>query len=140
MRFQWRFNRQIDEALDLAAKLCTMEHAHESADDVQRRLGDVLHLEQGVPVCVGRSSLWHKMHALLHSERMTSATWRIAARLVNSTFSIVGDLGEKNIVSFRSNLSQMFGRWVRDDDDYELKVPKDGILLVDKMAQLVSET
>ena len=76
-------------------------------------LGDKLQLKQGMPVAVGASNagLRHKIHALLHSERLTSDSWRSAVRLMNSAFSICADMGTESLIcNTRVPLRRLF--WV----------------------------
>ena len=56
---------------------------------------------RGTPGCLasGRSSLWHKLHAYIHSLRMESTSWQMAACLYASTVSITADYGTESNMS-----------------------------------------
>ena len=86
----------------------------------QAELKAMLELNQGVPTARGRgrSGLRYKVHGLCHSERLKTVSWKSCATHINSTFTFVGDLGEKNIIRFKSNLRLMFGDWL--DRDMEI--------------------
>ena len=81
-------------------------------------LDDKLQLKQGLPCAVGASKagLRHKIHALLHSERMTSNSWRSAVQNMNATFSICADMGTESLIcNTRVPLRTLFGTWVHSD-------------------------
>ncbi|CAK0855285.1 unnamed protein product [Prorocentrum cordatum] len=83
------------------------------------RLASALKLRAGVPVGVGsgKSSLRRKMHALVHGCRLTSSSWKGAARLITSTFAWTGDLGtESGIAQFAESMRTLFGEWVVQAD------------------------
>ena len=62
----------------------------------------------GVPAGVGSgcAGVRHKFHALLHSYRLTSDSWKRSVELVNSTFSSTGDSGtEKGFGNYKKRCS-----------------------------------
>ena len=68
----------------------------------------------------GRADVTHKGHALLHSERLTQPSWRLAARALNNCFSITSDLGtESRFHKLVFPLSQILGTWATDSDRAE---------------------
>ena len=97
-----------------------------------KRLRSVLCLHQGVPTVVGSgyASLSHKVHAVCHSTRLTASSWPAAAQLLNSTVTWTTDLGvEARFATFRHNLVQLFGDWIREE--VELEAQDDGLADLD---------
>ena len=87
-----------------------------------QRLSQWLHMQQGVPVAVGsaRASLRHKARAIVHSQRLESASWPSAARLLNSTATWTGDLGtESGLWRMRTTVPELFGTWVIEDESFD---------------------
>eukprot|EP00969_Alexandrium_andersonii_P190844 8431098-Alexandrium_andersonii.AAC.1 len=62
-----------------------------------------------VGVGSGRADLRYKVHALLHSQRLSTESWADAVCLLNSTFSWTGDLGtEARLPRVRVELADLF--------------------------------
>eukprot|EP00974_Lingulodinium_polyedra_P022383 2159928-Lingulodinium_polyedra.AAC.1 len=79
-----------------------------------RRLSSWLVMQQGVPTAVGsgRGSARRKLHAVVHSQRLESAGWPSAAKLLNSTVTWTGDLGaESRFWQMRATAPELFGNW-----------------------------
>ena len=99
---------------------------HVLAEEVKLRLflQDVLRLQMGVPGCTGagRSGVRHKLHAWVHSERLTSMSWGDAVMLVNISFTIAGDMGtEMHMSSSRVLFRALFGQWPMDVDEIYIR-------------------
>ena len=113
--------------LYLASKLGTDDITEEEERDIQAELRKVLSLEQGVPVAIGSgmSALKYKIRAVSHSIKLTSRTWKMVARQMNSTAVWVGDLGELGVAKVKTNLRALHGEWVvqtdaqNDADDFD---------------------
>ena len=89
------------------------------AEQAVTLLAETLVFQQGVPAALGSgcASLKHKVHAILHSVKLCSKTFRDACRALNSTVSWVGDLGvERLITTVHLNASELMGDWVSDSD------------------------
>eukprot|EP00969_Alexandrium_andersonii_P042588 1868470-Alexandrium_andersonii.AAC.1 len=72
-------------------------------------------MKAALPCAVGsgRADVRYKAHALCHSERLTSTSWSETLQLLNSTFSLTGDLGTERVLPIvRIPLAQLFGDWV----------------------------
>jgi hypothetical protein len=93
--------------------------------DIQVELAGLFEIAQGVPSAVGsgRSGLKYKVHACFHSERFRVKSWQAVARIMNSSVTWVGDLGETKVSTVRCNLKTFVGPWV--DDDYACDVVND---------------
>ena len=112
-------NSDLLPAMDDANVLCNQNMAPEARKAAADRLSSKLGIILGVPTAVGsgRSSLIRKIHAVVHSTRLVSTSWRMAARLMCSTFSWTGDLGvESGMWTFNKPLSQVFGAWPAQAD------------------------
>jgi hypothetical protein len=95
------------------------EEVRPEVRDAARHLALKLALVPGVPTAVasGKAGLAAKMHATIHSRRLTSMSWKGAVRTMNSTASWVGDLGtEARFCRFRGHIKDMFGQWAVDAD------------------------
>ena len=115
----------------MAHLLCEQDVDGAVAAQTQSKLEALLQLEQGVPVALGsgRQALPYKVHALAHSSRLTSESWSAAAEHINATFTWVGDLGERSVNKFRSNLKNMFGTWVDEEFVNADDVPDEAVLV-----------
>jgi len=86
---------------------------------IAERLRSALLLTQGAPCAVGagRQSLARKVHAVVHSTRMYSSSWRAAVSLMNGTFTWTGDHGvESGFWLFRKRMKNLFGPWPMEAD------------------------
>ena len=70
-------------------------HLDVAHTDAITRLQELLRQHRGVPTCLasGRGSLFHKVHAYMHSLRLESMSWEMTACLYNSTVSYTTDFG-----------------------------------------------
>ena len=50
-------------------------------------------------------------------DRLQTDLWSEAAKYMNSSFTIVGDLGEAKVATFRIDLCVLMGDWIRRDDN-----------------------
>ena len=99
----------------------------DQAAELIKSMRSNLMLVQGVPTAVGsgKSSLARKVHAVVHSTRITSSSWRETVHIMNSTFSWTGDLGvESGFWLFRRHLSHLFGQWPIDEDASQHRPPE----------------
>ena len=104
---------QLAEAFLLFLTLVSSQANLEEAFDA---LSKFLHMEQGMPVGVGsgRKGLKYKIHGAIHAQRLMATSWLSACKLLNSTFAIVGDLGESTMVKFKCNITRFVGGWITD--------------------------
>ena len=89
-------------------------HQSNKVEGIGFRLAKKLRLRLALPTAVGagRAGIRHKLHSLVHGERMTSPSWPSAVTLMNSTFSITGDMGtESHICQCRVSLRDLMGAW-----------------------------
>lgn len=112
---------EITESFRLAQSLA-LHRGNENFDQapVVEKLEARIRWCQGMPVAVGsgRCTMVHKAHAVVHSERLGSPSWRAAAQMMCSTFAFVGDLGtESQLPGFRGRLADLFGDWAVDTGD-----------------------
>jgi hypothetical protein len=88
------------EAFDLAVALCVPPPGQQQQDElsIMADLERMLRWEPGVPVAIGsgRASAAHKLHALIHSLRLVSASWQDIAQLLRSIRSWTGDMGTES--------------------------------------------
>lgn len=102
-------------AMHHANRLCDSTLGLGDRRTAASRLDTLLALSQGVPTAVGsgRQSLRRKVHAVVHSVRLSSSSWRAAAKILSSCVSWTGDLGvESGCWQFRQSLRKLFGEWV----------------------------
>ena len=133
--FEWVMHgRSCMKFVDMASAwhVSNIIRAERDSEDVdrqrthQKQLGDLVRMEQGVPVALGKKSLKEKLHGMIHSEKLTVATWSGTAIAMNATMTFVGDLGEATICRARSNINSLFGDWVTRADGVEDGVEDDG--------------
>jgi hypothetical protein len=108
----------IVDAMHDANVLCS-DLDPEAKKQAAARLAPLLNLSQGVPAAVGagRQSLRRKIHAVAHSVRLQTKSWRDAVSLLNSTLTWTGDMGvESGFWTFRQDLGILFGDWVKESD------------------------
>jgi hypothetical protein len=111
------------KAFQLAQDLHQAGLSDKQEADIQEELSTLLALCQGVPTAVGsgKSSLRRKVHAVIHSQRLVSGSWREAIALHNSSFSWCGDMGvESGLWLFRQDVRHLFGPWIQAEDDNEV--------------------
>jgi hypothetical protein len=85
--------------------------------DMRASIAPLLVLLQGMPVAVGsgRADVRYKLHSLVHSQRIASCSWLSTVALVNSTFSITGDMGTESRLPFcKVRLVDLFGNWIKE--------------------------
>ncbi len=91
----------------------------EMQTEVSERLAAKLILVQNPPGATGSgaSSLWHKVHTIVHTTRLVSPSWKATVALVNSVLTWTGDLGtEAGLAGFgRVHLHDLMGDWVLKD-------------------------
>jgi hypothetical protein len=106
-------------AFDLANAL--FEH-NQDERETQDKLSEKLRLEQGVPVGCGsgRKSLQYKLHGKIHASRLITRQWTSAAKLVNSSITMTGDMAESTMQRFHGNVRTLFGNWVIQADAWGL--------------------
>jgi hypothetical protein len=115
---------ELVPALELVRLLIT-PLAPNDERDIQVELAGLFEIAQGVPSAVGsgRSGLKYKVHACFHSERFRVKSWQAVARIMNSSVTWVGDLGETKVSTVKCNLKTFVGPWV--DDGYACDVVND---------------
>lgn len=88
---------KLHEAFDLSLSLCRPSVSADMERIAVCTLTPLLLLQQGVPTAVGsgRASLQHKMHALVHAERLRQKSWGDTITAINATLTFTGDLGSK---------------------------------------------
>lgn len=75
----------------------------------------------------GRASIVYKLHAVIHSLRLQTNSWRQAVCLVNSVLSWTGDLGtEQHVVDFKWRLADLVGDWVLGPSEFDFAVEDGG--------------
>ena len=108
---------QTDLVRAVQASLLLYERGEEEAA-AQLELLSLLRLQQSVPVGVGPKSLKGKIHALCHSQKLCATSWKSTGHILNTTVTVVGDLGEASTTTFRGKLDEMFGLFIFQADSH----------------------
>ena len=97
--------------------------------ELRARLSKSLRKVLSVPVAVGsgKAGIRHKLHALVHSERIYSWSLGAAAAMVSRSFSWTGDLGcESSVTQCHVKLRKLFP-WSTDKTDTASPPPQKDI-------------
>ena len=95
------------------------EDANNRTRELRARLSRSLCKVLNLPVAVGsgKAGIRHKLHSLVHSERMYCWSWAAAAAMVSRSFCWTGDLGcESSVTQCRVLLRKLFP-WANDKSD-----------------------
>ncbi|CAE7288205.1 unnamed protein product, partial [Symbiodinium sp. KB8] len=119
---------ELPEAWRHAQVLLCAQHEKEPDKEASSRefLQPRLQLLPGVPTAVGsgRASVPHKIRAVAHSQRLEVNSWGQVAVLMNSTFSLTGDLGtESRVCGWAGDLDMLMGKWISSEDGAEEEEP-----------------
>ena len=118
----------LDRAFDDSRTLLNKDSSKEEKVLCVARLTPLLRMVAGVPVATGsgKGSVRHKLHAMTHSEKLYTQTWRETVRLLNSTATFTGDLGtEAGTRKVHCRLDKFMGDWVLADDVKDLEDAED---------------
>ena len=115
-------------AFRLSIELCSDNLSAHDSETRQKELRKLIHFQRNPPTGVGsgRSGLPHKIHAWCHAQKLVSPTWKSVAAVINSFVTLVGDMGEQRVISFRGNLRHMFGDGVQRHDSGDIGVVSSG--------------
>ena len=130
---------ELPEAWRHAQLLLCAQHEEEPDKEASSRefLQPRLQLLPGVPTAVGsgRASVPHKIRTAAHSQRLEANSWAQVAVLMNSTFSLTGDLGtESRICGWAGDLDMLMGKWISSEDGVTEEEPGFSFLPVSEAA------